>query len=114
MATLARRSSGPAVLRHLPYDVYEQIRDEPANHHLRMTYYDGTLEILSPEFRHEADTRRLGLVVLAVARASTQPHPPCTGRGRFDDLPEAVAEPGPASAPSARKEPDDALYLAGQ
>ena len=31
-----------------------------------MTYHDGTLEIMSPQYRHEKYSRRIGLVALAV------------------------------------------------
>ncbi len=43
----------PIVLRGVPYGHYVRLRDEPDNDHLRMTYYDGTLEIMSPEHIHE-------------------------------------------------------------
>ena len=60
MATITTRGGGVTVLRGVPYSVYLTLRDEPANDGLRMTYVDGTLEIMSPEFRHEKGSRRLG------------------------------------------------------
>jgi Uma2 family endonuclease len=65
MATVTRRSPEYAVLRGVRYDVYVALRDAPANGGLRMTYHDGTLEIMSPEFRHEHSTALLGAIVRA-------------------------------------------------
>jgi len=53
-------------LHGVSYDFYEQVRKAPANRLLRMTYHDGTLEIMSPQYRHEKPSRRIGLIVLAV------------------------------------------------
>jgi Uma2 family endonuclease len=55
------------VLRGVPYDAYVAMRRTPGNAHLRMTYHDGTLEIMSPEFRHERASSRLGQLVLTLA-----------------------------------------------
>jgi Uma2 family endonuclease len=44
-----------------------RLRDEPGNRHLRLTYDDGVLEIMSPEFRHEKNAERVGMIVRAVA-----------------------------------------------
>jgi len=56
------------VLRRVAYQDYVRLRDEPANAHLRMTYHDGTLEIMSPEYLHEKPSRRLGLVVFVLTQ----------------------------------------------
>jgi Uma2 family endonuclease len=56
------------VLRNVPWPAYKALRDEPANNHLRMTYLNGTLDIMSPEFVHSKGTTRLSLLVRAVAR----------------------------------------------
>src|SRR4051794_34359672 len=52
----------PTVLRGVSYGLYVRLRDEPDNRHLRMTYYDGTLEIMSPEYIHEHPSFRFGLL----------------------------------------------------
>src|SRR5438093_1353190 len=57
------------VLRDVPWMAYKALRDAPANDSLRMTYLDGTLELMSPEFVHEKGAGRLGMLVRAVARA---------------------------------------------
>ncbi len=54
----------PTVLRDVSYEVYLALRDAPRNDHLRMVYYDGAIELLSPEYFHELPSRRLGIVVL--------------------------------------------------
>jgi Uma2 family endonuclease len=56
-------------LEDVPWPVYKALRDEPANNHLRMTYLNGTLEIMSPEFVDDKGARRLDFLVQAVARA---------------------------------------------
>ncbi len=68
MATVFK-GDGPSVLRGVPYDWYARLRDETGNRHLRMTYTDGVLEIMSPEFRHEKNAEQIGMIVRAVASA---------------------------------------------
>src|SRR5262245_40595991 len=53
----------PVVLRGITYGEYLKLRRDEANDHLRMTYYDGTLELMSPERIHEVSSHRLGLLV---------------------------------------------------
>jgi Uma2 family endonuclease len=57
------------VLRDVPWATYRTLRDTPANGPIRMTYLDGTLELMSPEFLHEKGAERIGFLVRAVARA---------------------------------------------
>ena len=57
------------ILRDVPWSAYTTLRDAPANRHLRMTYLDGTLELMSPEFVHEKIAERLGMLIRAVSRA---------------------------------------------
>lgn len=54
--------AAPTILRGVPYGLYVRLRDEPDNDHLRMTYYDGTLEIMSPEYIHEGPSFRFGIL----------------------------------------------------
>lgn len=51
------------VLHGVRYREYLALRAEPANGHLRMTYHNGTLEIMSPEATHERPSRRVGIVM---------------------------------------------------
>ena len=65
MSTIATPSTPPAVsqpdigaggtvlLRHVPWSVYVSLRDEEENHHVRMTYDGGRLELMAPARRHE-------------------------------------------------------------
>src|SRR5437868_12817344 len=51
------------VLRNVPWDSYVRLRDDEANRHVRMDYYQGTLELMSPRYRHEKYNRRLDRLV---------------------------------------------------
>ena len=57
------------ILHGVPWAAYKALRDVGANDHIRMTYLDGTLELMSPEFVHDKGALRLGMLVRAVARA---------------------------------------------
>lgn len=59
------RQAGLTVLRGIPYDLYVRLRDLEENWGYRMTYYDGTLEILSPEYIHEFSARRFDMMIRA-------------------------------------------------
>jgi Uma2 family endonuclease len=58
----------PIVLRGIPWRTYVQICDEPRNDKIRMTYYDGTLELTTPEYFFEVPSLRLGILVREVAK----------------------------------------------
>jgi Uma2 family endonuclease len=58
----------------VPYGAYVQIRNDPRNEGLRLTYFDGVLEIMSPEYLHERVGERLGLLVRVVADAIDLPY----------------------------------------
>lgn len=70
--TTARRprewSADAQVLHNVPWDIYVGLRDT-GNPHIRMSYHDGTLHLMSPEFIHEVTAERLGMLVRAVAAA---------------------------------------------
>ena len=40
-------------LSDVSWDVYTALRDIEANEHIRMSYFHGTLEVMSPQFRPE-------------------------------------------------------------
>ncbi len=94
----------PSVLTGVRYETYLQLRDASGNRGYRMTYHDGTLEIISPELRHELMAERLGLIVRAVASACEIPYLGSRSttfrRGRVG-LPKGHG-----------KEPDNSFYLA--
>ena len=45
------------VLYEVAWHTYVELRENPENYHLRMTYDQGTLEIMSPSPRHEKYAR---------------------------------------------------------
>lgn len=103
-ATRLQRSH-VTVLRNVPYDVYAQLVEEPANYHLRMTYHDGTLEIVSPiKLEHERPSRRLSLIVCAVAEA--------LGLSYEGTENTTFRRAGAGRLLGAGKEPDKAFYIA--
>jgi len=68
MAT-ATLDAPASVLHDVPWDLYMALRYLPRNHHLRMTYHDGTLILVSPEYLHDRNGRSLGQIVDELADA---------------------------------------------
>ena len=62
------------VLHDVPWSAYQSLRASEANDHVRMTYLDGTLELMSPEYLHEQGSGRLAMLVRAVARVLGVPY----------------------------------------
>jgi Uma2 family endonuclease len=69
MASVTPRASRVLALQGVPYKVYVRLRDDPRNDHLRMTYFDGTLEVMSPATRHEYPSRRFGIIIYEIVTA---------------------------------------------
>lgn len=69
MATVADEAVfGVTVLHGVTYSTYERLLRNSRNRHLRMAYFDGTLEIMSPKIRgHEIPSSRLRLIITTVA-----------------------------------------------
>ena len=57
------------VLFDIPWGIYRRVRSARRNRHLRMTYHDGTLILMSPEYVHEFSAELLGLIVRAAVAA---------------------------------------------
>jgi Uma2 family endonuclease len=87
------------VLRDVPWEYYVHLRDNEANNHIRMSYYRGVLELMSPQFRHEKHGRRLDHLVMMVTAVLDIP---CADAGSTTFRREDVA---------AGKEPDTCFYL---
>jgi Uma2 family endonuclease len=90
-------------LHNVEWEEYCRLRDDPANDHIRMTYLDGTLTIMSPQARHDRSSRSLFLLVVAVARA-----------WRIEFLTvgtTTLRRKGRAKLKGAGKEPDDGFYF---
>ena len=54
------------ILRDIPWKLYLRLRKIHENRHIHMTYLDGTLELMAPEFRHEIGAERLSRLIWAV------------------------------------------------
>ena len=103
-ATLSR-STVPAgeTLHNVEWATYCKLRDDPANDHLRMTYLDGDLTIVSPHLVHGIDSRGIFMVVMAVARAY---------RIRFLAVgTTTLRKEGRAPLQGGGKEPDEGFFL---
>ena len=107
MATVTRldqRESGATVLRGVPYKAYARMTQHPANSHLRMAYFDGTLEIMSPKiYKHELPSDRIRIIITTVADALDLNYQG-TGSGTF-----RRAGDGPLKGTG--REPDQGFYL---
>ncbi len=51
------------VLYDIAWSTYLDLRDNPENYHLRMTYDEGILEIMSPSLRHGGYARFIDLII---------------------------------------------------
>jgi Uma2 family endonuclease len=72
MATDVERvaETGEAVvLRDIDWETYLAHRANPANDSVRMTYLDGTLYLMSPEYIHEFEIDRLALLIRFVSKS---------------------------------------------
>jgi Uma2 family endonuclease len=97
------RTAAVTRLSGITYGVYTTIRDDPGNRGYRMTYHDGVLEIMSPEFRHEKGAWRLGLLVYEYAVAIGLPCQPAGATTFRKGMPRRRKGHG--------KEPDASFYL---
>jgi Uma2 family endonuclease len=100
--TLAGTDTDRIVLHDVPWSVYVDLRDNDANRHVRMSYYRGGLELMSPRYRHEKYGRRLERLVSVLAEelniAGT-----CAGSTTFR-----------RECEEAGKEPDTCFYFVNE
>lgn len=68
MSTL-RSSSDAQALFDVPRDVYRTLRAARRNYRLRMTYHDGTLIFMSPEYIHDRHAEQISMIVREVVAA---------------------------------------------
>jgi Uma2 family endonuclease len=99
----ASRVTGAAVLKGVTYDEYVRYRDHAGNRGVRMIYHNGTLEIMSPAFRHEQPSDRLGMIVRAVAAVFSIP---CIG-SRCTTFRRGLR----GTRRGSGKEPDNSFYF---
>ncbi len=89
-------------LHHVDWETYCKLRDEPANDHIRMSYLDGELILMSPEYLRDDGAERLGLLVRGATSAFG-----LTVKGiRTTTLRKATGQ-----SKGSGKEPDNAFYL---
>ncbi|WP_435017537.1 Uma2 family endonuclease [Tundrisphaera sp. TA3] len=105
MATASRRQHRDVkVLHRVPYAMYAQLVEDEANRHVRMSYHNGTLEIVSPIYlAHERPSARLRLIVTTVADALGLAYEGC------DSSTFKKAGDGPFLG--VGKEPDQSFYI---
>ena len=99
----AQGTRRPVRLAGVAYDDYVRLRDAPGNRGLRMAYHDGVLEIMSPEYRHDREGRRLLLLVFAYCKAFGVPAEPAGSTTFRKGLPGRRKGKG--------KEPDESFFL---
>jgi Uma2 family endonuclease len=93
-------------LHKVSYEVYVGLRDDPRNDDLLMTYFDGTLEIMSPATKHQRPSRRLGIVIYEIV---TSLGIDCDGLGST-----TFRKRGKTPEMGKGKESDECFYLANE
>ena len=107
MATVTpveQQASQVTVLRGVSFHAYLRMIQHPDNRHLRMAYYDGTLEIVAPIlYLHEGPSLRFLYLVMAVSRALGLR---CVGSGSM-----TIHRKEEGVAKGVGKEPDQGFYI---
>jgi Uma2 family endonuclease len=105
MATQTRRTPAAdrAVLRGVGWETYRKLRHQPRNGHLRMSYLDGTLILMSPQYLYDKDGWRLAILVSTVSEALDIPS---QGTGT-----STLRRQGPGPRKGSGKEPDYGFYF---
>ena len=103
MATVARlQAETRNVMYGIPWNTYVELRENPDNYHLRMTYDRGTLEIMSPSANHEGFS---SIIALAIATWTQELDIPIRSLGQMtckrEDLEKGL-------------EPDKCFYVQGE
>ena len=95
-------SRNGVTLHDVDWETYNQLRDNPANDHIRMAYLDGELTLMSPELIHDEGAESIGLLVRGVT----------SGLGlSIKGIRTTTLRKGTARKKGAGKEPDNAFYL---
>jgi Uma2 family endonuclease len=90
------------VLRGISWKTYLKLRDNPENYHVRMTYLDGELILMSPEAMHEEGGETLGLLIRGVT----------SGIGlEVKGTRTTTLRKGISRKKGSGKEPDNAFYF---
>jgi Uma2 family endonuclease len=91
------------VLRGISWKTYLELRDNPNNYHIRMSYLDGTLILMSPQFIHDKYGRRFSLLIDMVTMALLIP---VQGTATT-----TLRRQGPGPRKGTSKEPDVGFYF---
>ncbi len=105
MATDARqkKEARTDILRGVDWEHYVRLRNHPGNAHLRLSYLDGTLILVSPQYVHDFFGRRLGLVIDLVTEA--------LGIPIQGSVTTTLRQPSEGRRKGTAKEPDQAFYF---
>ncbi len=105
MSTEVRRRQAVRtdVLKGVDWDDYLRFRNHPGNAHLRLSYLDGTLILVSPQYIHDLFGRRLGLVIDLVTEALEIPIQ--------GSLTTTLQKKSLGQRKGSAKEPDQAFYF---
>jgi Uma2 family endonuclease len=106
MATDIRPTQAAAqgtVLRGITWKTYLRLRDNPRNYHTRMSYLDGTLILMSPQFIHDKYGWKLALMVSEVTEAHDIPI--------LGTVTTTLRLKGPGPKKGTAKEPDFGFYF---
>jgi Uma2 family endonuclease len=91
------------VLRGLDWETYLRLRSYPGNGHLRMSYLDGTLTLVSPEYIHDRYGWRFALLLVEVCEVLGIP-----SQGTVSST---LRRKGPGPRKGSAKEPDFGFYF---
>ena len=91
------------ILRGVDWESYVRMRNHPGNDHLRMSYLDGTLILVSPQFIHDRYGWRIAKVVDEVCEGLGIPSQ-CT-------VSTTLQRKGPGPRKGSAKEPDFGFYF---
>ena len=92
------------MLYDIPWSLYDQLRKADNSRRVRMSYWNGTLELMAPEPIHEKAGYRLTLLITTVVVELDIPCS-CAGSTTFK-------RPGKGKKKGVGKEPDTCFYIA--
>jgi Uma2 family endonuclease len=104
LAKTSRPRTHPTnILRGVSWKSYLRMRNHPGNDHLRMSYLDGTLILMSPQYIHDRYGLRFAFLIAAVCEALAIP-----AQGT---LSTTLQRKGPGPRKGTAKEPDMGFYF---
>jgi Uma2 family endonuclease len=101
--TVRPRALPSNVLRGVDWKTYLRLRNHPGNGHLRMSYLEGTLILVSPEFIHFRYGRRMAMMISEMGEALEIP--------LLSLCSPSLQRVGSDSRKGSAKEPDIGFYF---